>query len=102
MTHDFNGKVALVTGAAAGIGRASAIAFARNGAKVVIADIETEGGEETVARIKKAGGDAAFVRTDVSQAKEVAALIRRTMELYGRLDCAHNNAGIEGVRARTA
>jgi len=101
-TQPFDGKVALVTGAASGIGRASALAFARIGAKVVVADIETAGGGETVAQIKSAGGEAAFIRADVSQAKEVEALVRQTVALYGRLDCAHNNAGVEGVRARTA
>src|SRR5260370_28282109 len=101
-TSSFSGKVALVTGAAAGIGRASALAFARLGTRVVVADIQTAGGEETVAQIKNAGSEAAFVRADVSQAKEVEALVRQTVALYGRLDCAHNNAGIEGARARTA
>ena len=101
-THNFGGKVALVTGGAAGIGRASALAFARNGAKVVVADVQTAGGEETVAQIKSAGGEAAFIRADVSMGKEVAALIRRTVALYGRLNFAHNNAGVEGTRARAA
>jgi NAD(P)-dependent dehydrogenase (short-subunit alcohol dehydrogenase family) len=98
----FNGKVALITGASAGIGRASALAFARAGAKVVAADIENGGGEETVAQIKTAGGEATFVRTDVSRGEEVKELIKRTVGLYGRLDCAHNNAGTEGTRARVA
>jgi NAD(P)-dependent dehydrogenase (short-subunit alcohol dehydrogenase family) len=101
-TNDFAGKVALVTGAASGIGRASAMAFARRGAKVVVADVHVEGGEEAVAQIKKDGGEATFVRTDVSVMKEVEALVQQTMARYGRLDCAHNNAGVEGVRSRTA
>lgn len=98
----FHTKVALVTGASAGIGRASALAFAREGARVVVADIAAPGGEETVRLIREAGGEASFVRADVSQAAEVQALVRRTVELYGRLDCAHNNAGIEGSRAASA
>lgn len=90
------GKVALVTGASSGIGRATALAFAREGAKVVVADVTVEGGEETVALIKKAGGEAIFVKTDVSKAAEVEALVNKAVATYGRLDCAHNNAGIAG------
>jgi NAD(P)-dependent dehydrogenase (short-subunit alcohol dehydrogenase family) len=96
------GKVALVTGAGSGIGRASAIAFAREGAKVVVSDISAEGGEETVRRIVDAGGEAQFVRADVTNAGEVEALVRQTVERYGRLDCAHNNAGVAGASAATA
>lgn len=102
MTKKFEGKVALVTGAASGIGRASALAFAREGAKTVVADILVEGGEETVRIIKEAGGDALFVRTDVSKAGEVETLIQKIVETYGRLDYAHNNAGIAGADAPTA
>ena len=90
------GKVALVTGAGSGIGRATALVFAREGAKVVVSDIVVEGGEETVQQIKAAGGEAIFVKADVSQAADVEALITQTVETYGRLDCAFNNAGIEG------
>src|SRR5499427_4136902 len=102
MTSQFEGKVALVTGAASGIGRASGLAFAREGAKTVVADILVEGGEETVRIIKQACGDALFVRTDVSKAAEVETLIQKIVETYGRLDYAHNNAGIAGADAPTA
>jgi len=87
-------KVALVTGGSSGIGRASALAFAREGAKVIIADVDVKGGEETVQMIKKAGSAAIFVRTDVSKVGEVEAMINKSVETYGRLDFAHNNAGI--------
>ncbi len=90
------GKVALVTGASSGIGRATALAFAREGAKVVVADVTVEGGEETVAQVKQAGGEAIFVKTDVSKAVEVESLVAKAVATCGRLDCAHNNAGIAG------
>src|SRR5262245_46986220 len=97
------GKVALVTGGASGIGRATALTFAREGAKLVIADMNAEGGQQTVHMVTEKGGEAIFVRTDVSQAVEVQALISTAVETYGRLDCAHNNAGITGGgRALTA
>ena len=96
VTGQFKGKVALVTGAAGGIGRASAIAFARAGAKVAVADITTDGGEETARMIRDAGSDALFVQTDVTRAEAVEALVNRTVEQFGRLDFAHNNAGVEG------
>src|SRR5690348_11481001 len=95
-------KVALITGAGSGIGRASALAFAREGAKVVVADMSAEAGEETVRLIEEAGGEAMFVKTDVSKTTEVAALVQKIVQTYGRLDCAHNNAGIEGIVALTA
>src|SRR5262245_60477299 len=95
-TGPFSGKVALVTGAASGIGRASALAFARAGAKVTVADIAATGGDETVRLIRDAGGEALFVQTDVTQSASVEAMVRRTVEQFGRLDFAHNNAGTEG------
>ena len=102
MTDLMKDKVALVTGASSGIGRATALAFAREGAKVVVADMNVIGGEETVQLVKAAGGEACFVQTDVSQAASVEAMIGKTVETYGRLDYAHNNAGVEGTLSRTA
>ncbi|WP_298403362.1 SDR family oxidoreductase [uncultured Chloroflexus sp.] len=99
MEPPFIGKVALVTGAAAGIGRASALAFAREGAKVVVADVNVEGGEETVTLCRAQNTDAIFVRCDVSQNREVEQLIATAIDMFGRIDFAHNNAGIEGVQA---
>src|SRR5499433_1745247 len=98
-----NGKVALVTGGASGIGRATALTFAREGAKLVIADMNEDGGQQTVHMITEQGGEAIFVQVDVAQATAVEAMISKTVETYGRLDCAHNNAGISGGgRALTA
>jgi NAD(P)-dependent dehydrogenase (short-subunit alcohol dehydrogenase family) len=96
MAGQLDGKVALVTGGSLGIGRATALAFAREGAKVVIADVNVEGGKETVRLVVEAGGEATFVETDVSKAAEVEHMVKRTIETYGRLDCACNNAGIVG------
>ncbi len=101
MAGHFAGKVALVTGAGSGIGRASARAFAREGAKVVVADVVPLGGEETVRLIQDDGGEATFVQGDVSRSSDVEALVKKTVELYGQLDYAHNNAGIEGTQGTT-
>ena len=96
------GRVVLVTGGSSGMGRASALAFARIGAKVAVSDVDVEGGNETVEMIKEARGEATFVEADVSKSAEVEALINQVTQVYGRLDCAHNNAGIEGIQAITA
>lgn len=96
MTERLKDKIALITGGSSGIGRAAAQLFSREGAKVVIADINVEGGEETVRRITEEGGEAHFVRTDVSKSAEVEALIKKVIEMHNRLDCAYNNAGILG------
>ncbi len=96
------GKVALVTGGGSGIGRAAALAFVREGARVVIADIVAEGGNETVDLIRTGGGEARFVRTDVSQDDQVSNLIQASVDAFGRLDCAFNNAGIEQTIAQLA
>jgi NAD(P)-dependent dehydrogenase (short-subunit alcohol dehydrogenase family) len=93
------GKVALVTGAGSGIGRGSALAFAREGARVVVADLDAETGEQTAAAIRADGGEAAFVGGDVSREDDVRETVRFAIERFGRLDCAHNNAGITGQPA---
>lgn len=95
-------KVAMVTGASSGIGRAIALVWAREGAKVVVSDVNTVGGEETAALVRAAGGDAIFVAADVGQPADCEALVARTVAHYGRLDIACNNAGIGGPQAPTA
>ncbi len=91
----FDKKVVVITGGSNGIGRATAVAFARAGATVVVADIQEPAGEQTVKLVKDAGGDGMFVRTDVSREADVVALMDTAAERYGRIDCAFNNAGIE-------
>jgi NAD(P)-dependent dehydrogenase (short-subunit alcohol dehydrogenase family) len=98
----FSNKVVLVTGAAGGIGRAAALAFAQQGASVALADINAKGGEETASMIAAAGGKAMFLRVDISSEAEVAALVDSVVASYGRLDCAFNNAGIEEEQGPTA
>ena len=96
MNPIFAGKVALVTGAGQNIGRATALRFAAEGAKVAVVDIVPETANETVRMIKDAGGDAIFVHADVTKASEVEAMVTRIVKTFGRLDCAFNNAGGAG------
>ena len=99
MAGMLEGKVSLVTGAASGIGRATSLVMAREGATLVVSDINAEGGEETLGTIREQGGEGMFVHADVSRPDDVAALIRQVVSAYGRLDCAYNNAGVEGFMA---
>jgi len=99
MHYGFEGKVALVTGASGGIGRATARAFAASGASVVVSDVNADGGNETVALIVSEGGNAIFERCDVANGDDVKALVARAVAEYGRLDFAHNNAGINSMMA---
>jgi NAD(P)-dependent dehydrogenase (short-subunit alcohol dehydrogenase family) len=96
MTTELRGKVCIVTGGTSGIGRDTAILFAKAGAKVVVAGRREAEGHETIDLVHSAGGDGFFVKTDVSKAPEVDGLVRKTVERFGRLDIAFNNAGIEG------
>lgn len=102
MSGVLQGKVTLVTGAGGGIGRATALVLAHEGAKVMASDLSTRRGEETVAMVREAGGDAEFRKADVARAADVEALIAATVSHWGRLDGAHNNAGISGQFALTA
>jgi NAD(P)-dependent dehydrogenase (short-subunit alcohol dehydrogenase family) len=98
----FFDKTVLITGGASGIGRGTALSFGRAGARVVVADVAVPGGEETAQEIVRAGGSAIFIRTDVTVAADVQALVERCVTTYGRLDCAFNNAGIEEEHKRLA
>jgi NAD(P)-dependent dehydrogenase (short-subunit alcohol dehydrogenase family) len=99
---DFKGKCAVVTGAAGGIGRGAALAFAAHGARVVVADIAEAAGREVADEIVRAGGEALFVRTDVARADDVAAMVAQAVARFGGVHCAFNNAGIEEEHHRLA
>jgi len=99
---DFHNKVAVVTGGSNGIGRATALGFGKHGAKVVIVDRDAGGGEATAGIVRQQGGEAIFVQADVTDAQSVKAYVDRAVKTYGRIDCFHNNAGIEGKIAQTA
>ncbi|MBI3798137.1 MAG: SDR family oxidoreductase [Deltaproteobacteria bacterium] len=101
MAGILDGKISVITGAGSGIGRATAKIFAREGASLVLADIIEEGGQETLQMVKELGAAAIFVKTDVSKAQEVDALVAKVVETYGQLDCAFNNAGIGGKSVLT-
>ncbi len=94
------GKVGLVTGAGSGIGQMTAAVFAREGAQVVVADVDAKSGQETVRRIEDQGGQALFIKCDVSKADDVEVMVTQTVETFGRLDCAFNNAGISHGKAK--
>jgi NAD(P)-dependent dehydrogenase (short-subunit alcohol dehydrogenase family) len=98
----FNGKVALVTGGASGIGRQIARLYAAHGAKVVVSDIAEEGGKDTARLINEPGGEAVFVKADVSKPADCESLVQQTLNHFGRLDCACNNAGITGEQNSVA
>jgi NAD(P)-dependent dehydrogenase (short-subunit alcohol dehydrogenase family) len=101
MAHYHENKVVLITGGASGIGEATAMKFANEGVKVVISDIQEDKGKKLVDRIKQKGGEAIFIRADVSNEEDVRSMIRKTVDQFGRLDYAFNNAGIEGEQSPT-
>jgi NAD(P)-dependent dehydrogenase (short-subunit alcohol dehydrogenase family) len=97
LARDLDGKVAIITGGTSGIGRDTAVLFGRHGAKVVLAGRRQADGEETLKQVRAAGGDGLFVKTDVAKSGDVEALVKKTVEKFGRVDTAFNNAGIEGT-----
>ncbi len=99
MTTTFAGQAALVTGGASGIGRATALALAAEGARVLVSDIDEAGGAAAVAAIREGGGEAEFARADMAEAAQVEALVERCLRAFGGLHLAYNNAGVEGPRA---
>ena len=100
--NSLDGKISFVTGGGSGIGRATALAIAGRGAKLLVADVDIDGGQETLRLIELSGGEAVFVSCDVGEAASVEAAIDRCVEVFGRLDCAFNNAGILGDMSLTA
>src|SRR3954468_8582467 len=96
MSADLKNKVAIITGGTSGIGRETAVLFAKAGAKVVVAGRREAEGKETIGLVRAAGGEGLFVKADVSKAADVESLVRKTVEKFGRIDTAFNNAGIEG------
>lgn len=104
MVREMNGiagRTAIVTGGGSGIGRATAERFGREGANVLVADVDVDGGEDTVAGIEANGGEATFVETDVSEPADVEAMVAAAIDAYGSIDLAHNNAGIAGEKGST-
>ncbi|MDE2581889.1 MAG: glucose 1-dehydrogenase [Rhodospirillales bacterium] len=99
---DFTGKVALVTGAGNGIGRAASLGFAKRGAKLVVVDRDAAAGEATAGIVRQQGGEALFVAADVTQSADVQAYVKAALDTFGAIDCFHNNAGIEGAVTPTA
>lgn len=102
MAGQLQDKVAIITGGASGIGRATAVAFAQEGACVVIADIDQTGGEQIATSLREAGGKAVFIPCDVSKNSDVANMVEQTIATFGKLDCAFHNAGFEGQEQTTA
>ncbi len=98
---DLENKIVLITGAGSGIGRATAVLFAKAGAKLALVDIDPQGGQETAEMITSHGSEALFIQADVSKADQVMGMVEEAVAQYGRLDCAFNNAGIEGAPTRT-